>query len=147
MLLHVPFPRLTEAERLARLAPIDCAGVTFAPAAARAGVPAHPHLPFSLETRGPEPVYRISAADGTRHTLSARTGERLGPVSMDKARRLAGASDEAMVSSVLRDQWTVTARYDPLRAFHILANTPKNRTTKRPLFHARRHSRNHVKEA
>lgn len=121
VLLHVPFPRLTEAERLARLAPIDWADVTFGPDAALAGVPAHPHLPFSLEMRGPEPVYRISAADGTRYTFSARNGERLGPVSMDEARRLAGASDEAMVSSVLRDQWTVTDRYDPLRPFHKVA--------------------------
>lgn len=121
VLLHVPFPRLTETERLARLAPIDWAGVTVSPDAALAGIAAHPSLPFALEMLGPEPVYRITAADGARLTLLARTGEWHAPVSADEARRIAGASDGASVSLVDRDQWTVTARYDPLRPFHKVA--------------------------
>ncbi len=82
VMLYVPFPALTGAERLDRLAPIAWERVAVAPddalrAGGLAGVPAA----FALEMRGAEPVYRIADRDGRRATVSARTGERLGPLS------------------------------------------------------------------
>jgi hypothetical protein len=123
VMLYVPFPALTQAERLARLAPIAWVHVAVSPDAALAagglaGVPAA----FSLEMRGDEPVYRIAGRDGLRATVSGRTGARLGPVGAGAALRLAGGDRPgASVAPVERDQWTVTARYDPLRPFHKVA--------------------------
>jgi hypothetical protein len=119
VMLYVPFPTLTEAERLERLAPIAWDHVAVAPddalrAGGLAGVPAA----FGLEMRGAEPVYRIVGRDGNRATVSARTGLRLGPVTAGEALRLAAAgAPDARVAPLDRDQWTVTARYDPLRPF------------------------------
>lgn len=73
---------------------------------------------FGLEMRGEEPVYRIVGHDGTRATVSARTDARLGPLTPVEALHLAAArAPEARVTTVERDQWTVTARYDALRPF------------------------------
>lgn len=119
VMLYVPFPALTGAERLDRLAPIAWERVAVAPddalrAGGLAGVPAA----FALEMRGAEPVYRIADREGRRATVSARTGERLGPLRPEDALRLAAEGiPGAHVDPVERDQWTVTARYDPLRPF------------------------------
>ncbi|MCJ2122723.1 PepSY domain-containing protein [Methylobacterium sp. J-077] len=123
VMLYVPFPALTPSERLALLAPIAWDQVAVAPDAALAagglaGVPAA----FGLEMRGDEPVYRITGRDGARATVSGRTGARLGPVEAETSLRLvAGDRPGARVAPVERDQWTVTARYDPLRPFHKVA--------------------------
>ncbi len=119
VMLYVPFPALTEAERLSRLAPIAWDQVAVAPdAALRAGGLAGVPAAFGLEMRGDEPVYRIAGHDGTRVTVSARTGARLGPLTpADALRVAAGGAPAAQAEQVARDQWTVTARYDPLRPF------------------------------
>ncbi|MGT2487768.1 hypothetical protein ACU4GA_21365 [Methylobacterium oryzae CBMB20] len=119
VMLYVPFPALTDAERLSRLGPIAWDQVMVSPDdALRAGDLGGVPAAFGLEMRGGEPVYRIADRDGARATVSARTGARLGPPTPEDARRLAaeGAPD-ARVEPVDRDQWTVTARYDPLRPF------------------------------
>ncbi|WP_210033959.1 PepSY domain-containing protein [Methylobacterium sp. PvR107] len=119
VMLYVPFPTLTEAERLARLPPVAWEQVVFAPdealrAGGLVGVPAA----FDLEMQGVEPVYRIAGRDGRQVTVSARTGSRLGPVTPDAALNLAASGfPNARVALVERDQWTVTARYNPLRPF------------------------------
>ncbi len=122
VMLYVPFPSLTEAERLARLRPMAWDAVAVSPDEALAAAGLH-GLPRSLdlEMRGAEPVYRMQASDGRRITLSARTGAPAGPVDAGTALRLAGAGPGASVEEVGRDQWTVTARYDPLRPFHRVA--------------------------
>ncbi|KQP01045.1 PepSY domain-containing protein [Methylobacterium sp. Leaf93] len=122
VMLYVPFPSLTEAERLARLRPMAWDAVAVSPdeALAAAGLHGMPRS-LDLEMRGDEPVYRMPASDGRRITLSARTGTPAGPVDAGAARRLAGAGPGAFVEEVERDQWTVTARYDSLRPFHKVA--------------------------
>ncbi len=87
VMLYVPFPRLDEAERLARLAPLDWDRVKLGPDAALALVRA---TDVRLEMRGDHPVYRLAAPDGGRVTVSAETGERLGPIGPDEAARIAG---------------------------------------------------------
>lgn len=111
VMLYVPFPRLTEAEQLARLPPLDWNRVKLGPDAALAIAGA---TALGLEMRGDTPVYRIVSTDGAPVTLSAETGERLGPIEAGEAARLAGGG---RVKRVWRDQWTVTARYDPFRPF------------------------------
>ncbi|MCJ2096041.1 PepSY domain-containing protein [Methylobacterium sp. J-072] len=123
VMLYVPFPTLTQAERLAHLTPIAWEHVAVSPdtALAAGGLPGVPAA-FGLEMRGDEPVYRITGRDGARATVSGRTGARLGPVDAQAALRLAaGTRPGARVEPVERDQWTVTARYDPLRPFHKVA--------------------------
>ena len=123
VMLCVPFPALTEAERLARLAPVAWDDVAVAPDAALAAAGLRPPRAaaigaFDLEMRGDEPVYRFAPPEG-RITVSARTAMRLGPIGPDAAVRLAGGEPgRDGVEAVERDQWTVTARYDPLRPFH-----------------------------
>lgn len=119
VMLSVPFPVLTEAERLERLAPIAWEDVAVAPdEALRAGGLAGVPDAFSLDMQGAEPVYRIVGRDGGRAAVSARTGLRLGPVTTDAALEVAASGyPNARVVPVERDQWSVTARYDPLRPF------------------------------
>ncbi|SDN98087.1 PepSY-associated TM region [Methylobacterium phyllostachyos] len=118
VMLYVPFPILTGAERLERLAPIAWDQVAVAPDAALAAGGVDVPVAFGLEMRGEEPVYRITRRDGTWATISARSGRELGPATSAEALRVAGAGfPEARVELVWRDQWTVTARYDPLRPF------------------------------
>ncbi|MFD1301758.1 PepSY domain-containing protein [Methylobacterium marchantiae] len=118
VMLYVPFPSLTEAERLARLRPIQWGEVAILPddALSAAGLSRMPRR-LDLEMRGDEPVYRLSALDGRRVTISARTGAVLGGIDAEAALRFAGAGPAGSVEVVDRDQWTVTARYDPLRPF------------------------------
>ena len=75
VMLYVPFPTLTEAERLGRLAPIAWDQVTVSPddALRAGGLGAVPGA-FALEMQGTEPVYRIEGQDSARATVSARTG-------------------------------------------------------------------------
>jgi hypothetical protein len=120
VMLYVAFPALTEAERLSRLAPIAFDRVLLGPdeALARAGLaPAPGGLDLSM--RGGTPVYQVTARDGARHTVSAETGQALGPVDAAAARAPFGPG--ATVRAVTRDQWTVRDRYDPLRPFHVVA--------------------------
>ncbi|KQT86428.1 peptidase [Methylobacterium sp. Leaf466] len=118
VMLHVPFPRLSQAERLARLPPIAWDRVAIAPDAALAAAGQPEPAALGLEMQGGEPVYRVTGRDGGRATVSARTGERRPALTPEEARALAGAGT---VEPVARDQWTVTARYDPLRPFHKVA--------------------------
>lgn len=115
VMLFVPFPTLSRADRLASLPPIAWEGVAVSPdaALATAGMK-DPPAELRLEMRAGEPVYRISGPDGAPTIISARTGERLGRIGVAEALRIVGGRD---ASTVWRDQWTVTARYDPLRPF------------------------------
>ncbi|GJE11158.1 hypothetical protein FOHLNKBM_2199 [Methylobacterium longum] len=123
VMLYVPFPTLTAAERAARLAPIAWDQVAVAPGdALRASGLTGTPTDFALEMQGAEPVYRIAGRDGARATVSARTGGRLGPLPPEDALRLAAEGfPNARLEPVVRDQWTVTARYDPLRPFRKVA--------------------------
>ncbi len=119
VMLYVPFPNFTRAERLAHLAPLAWDRVQVGPDTALAAAGNSPaSTAISLEMCGDVPVYRLMGADGRRLTVSAMTGAIRAPIDGDEARRIAGGAHS---ETVWRDQWTVTARYDPLRPFHKVA--------------------------
>ncbi|SFG99840.1 peptidase [Methylobacterium gossipiicola] len=126
VMMYVPFPNLTEAARLAGLSPIAWERVRLGPDAALRSLSLS-HLPpsLSLSLRGDAPVYQVTLGTGERRVVSAETGAVLGPISRDEALALARARGDAgphpTVTPVFRDQWTVTARYDALRPFHVVA--------------------------
>ncbi|MER2268368.1 PepSY domain-containing protein [Methylobacterium oxalidis] len=124
VMLYVPFPSLTEAERLARLPPLALDQVGVGPAEAlRAAALSAPPRSFGLEMRGDAPVYRIVSTAGVPATVSAVTGAGLPPVAPDAALAwVRGQTGRAAgVRTLERDQWTVAGRYDPLRPFHVVA--------------------------
>lgn len=125
VMIYVGFPALTEAERRALLPAIDGHQLRLAPAEAlaAAGQGDWPRE-LRLEMLNGEPVYRITGWDNVRQTVSARDGRRIG--SVDAAAAIAIVQrvvDAPKATTILeeRDQWSVTARYDPLRPFHLVA--------------------------
>ncbi|MEH3146650.1 MAG: PepSY domain-containing protein [Methylobacterium frigidaeris] len=126
VMMYVGFPALTEAERRAGLPRLALDRVAVAPdaALAAAGQDRFPRA-LRLEMLDREPVYRITAWDGSRHAVSAVSGVPLAAVAEDRALAVAGHDPRAArprpLAPVGRDQWSVTARYDPLRPFHRVA--------------------------
>jgi hypothetical protein len=126
VMLAVGFPVLTEAERVAASRPLRLDAVRLTPQEAleRAGSTRFPDT-LTLAMRGPEPAYWITQGDGRRQALSAATGAPFPPLTAEDAAALAAthplARHVADLGPVTRDQWTVTARYDPLRPFRRVA--------------------------
>lgn len=119
VMIYVGFPALTDAERRALLPVIDGQQVRLSPtdALAAAGQGEWPRS-LKLEMLHTEPVYRITGWDTARLTISARDGHRIDSVDAATALAVAGGSSAALEE---RDQWSVTARYDPLRPFHLVS--------------------------
>jgi hypothetical protein len=72
-----------------------------------------------------EPVYRMTAWDGKRQTISAIDGRSITGVSEQQALAIARhhpASRSPQLDEIVdRDQWSVTARYNPLRPLYLVA--------------------------
>lgn len=125
VMMYVGFPALEEAERRAGLPPLAWEQVRLSPTEAlhRAGAS---HFPQGLRLAMLDrlPVYRITGWDGARHTLSATDGGAVPPIDAGTALAVAGHDPRAFrpvdLGLVERDQWTVTARFDPLRPFHLV---------------------------
>lgn len=119
VMVYVPFPALTEQERIAGLPEIDWARVTVsAPEAERLASPAAPPEAMTLEMTGDGPVWRIRPRGGPTATLSAESGQPIPAVERETALRTAEAFARvpaAGAEAVARDQWTVAGRYDPDR--------------------------------
>ena len=111
VMLYVPYPSLSQAERLAGSEPIDWAAIDVPPPTT------DPRLPeeLVLEMRGGVPVWRVTGWDGERRTISASTRLSLAPVDRAYAARVAGRFGRAPVRAidrVSRDQWTVAGGFD-----------------------------------
>jgi uncharacterized iron-regulated membrane protein len=126
VMMYVAFPNLTDKERLAALPDIAWDKVALAPdrAMAAAGLTHYPR-DLRLSMLDDEPVYRLIDESGRRHTISAADGhaiERIAPEqALAAARRHPAAADVRLEGSVDRDQWSVTARFDPLRPFFLVS--------------------------
>ncbi len=125
VMLHVGFPALSEDARRAGLPALDWAQVRLSPeeALAAAGADRFPRdLRLAMLDR--RAVYRITDWDGSIRTLSALDGAPVAGVDAATARAVAAHDPRAVrpasLGTVARDQWSVTARYDPLRPFHLV---------------------------
>lgn len=125
VMLYVPFPSWSDAERVACLPPVDMTRVSVTPdeAMARASVTTMPST-FRLEMLADEPVYRI-AADDKRVSISAATGRMIASVTAEEAKRHLAAtfpgSKPELLEKIDYDQWTVTRRFDPHRPLYKFA--------------------------
>ena len=96
VMMYVGFPALTEAERLARQAPIAWDRVVLGPGAILGGAGSlDPSLAVSLFMRGGEPVYAVVAEDGGRRVISATTGLERGPVTPAESAAFLSAQADA----------------------------------------------------
>jgi uncharacterized iron-regulated membrane protein len=116
VMVYVPFPSLSRAERLAGLEPIDWRQVRLQPAEAlRAAGVSGPPRAMALEMRAGHPVWRIDPWDSPQTTVSAQDGHPLGKAGMAEAARIAAAFASAPVRAIEpieRDQWTVPGSFD-----------------------------------
>jgi PepSY-associated TM region len=124
VMLYVPFPGYSPAERLSRLEPIDWERVQIAPERVLHGR-ALAEFPsdFRLEMLFGEPVYRVRASSSA-HTVSAATGKVIETVDADQARAIAARATKRSVTSldtIERDQWTVAGTYHGHRPLHRVA--------------------------
>jgi uncharacterized iron-regulated membrane protein len=113
VMLFVPYPSLGEAERLAGLPRLDwshcCVFGETVPADA-------PVEAATLEDLGGAPVLRLRLADGERRMVELGGGRDVAGASAGTARQVAagvcGACTVESVSSVARDQWTVSGEFN-----------------------------------
>jgi uncharacterized iron-regulated membrane protein len=125
VMMYVAFPHLTERERLAALPDINWSSVAVSPdrALAVAGAKNYPRE-FRLDMLNGEPVYRMVGWDGARRVVSAVDGRIIGHIGPDQAlavgRQYPAAADVQMIGTIDRDQWTVTARFDPSRPLYLI---------------------------
>jgi hypothetical protein len=113
VMIYVPYPRLTEAERLAGLVPLDAPAVRVSPAdaLARSGADGWPRR-LTLGMLEDRPVYRILPAGGPWRAVYADDGSVHAGLEADAARRIAarfaGRPAGGAVQALEADQWTVT---------------------------------------
>lgn len=116
----VPFPALTEAERIAGLAPVDPSRIEHGPAAAVSASNFKNAVRVRLVQRSGGPVYLVSDASGVKAlhaadlTNAAVTSEQLAlAIAVDGARqRRMNASRATFAELTNYDQWTVPNRFD-----------------------------------
>lgn len=129
VMMYVPYPRVTDRERLALAADLDLTKLAVTPdeAMRAAGVDHFPSM-LRLTMLLGAPVYRIVDGD-LRRTISAVDGRDIGTI--DEARALAIVrlvrpdATDASVESLDRDQWTVAQGFNPHRPLHkVSLNDP-----------------------
>jgi hypothetical protein len=112
VMMYVPYPSLTRAERLAAAPAIDWAAVAVQPTAAMAaaGLDAFP-AEMRLDMAAGEPAWRLRTAAGDRIAVSAVDGRRLSAThatdGMAAAARFARSARLTGVTRITDDQWTV----------------------------------------
>jgi hypothetical protein len=126
VMMYVAFPQLTDTERWAALPPIAWDKVQVSPdrAMVAAALTRNPR-DLRLTMLNAEPVYRVLGWDGERKTISAVDGRAVDHVTpvqgLAVARHHPNAVRPEMKDAVERDQWSVTARFDPLRPLYLIS--------------------------
>lgn len=125
VMMYVAFPGLSDKERLAALPEIAWGKATLSPddAMKAAGQTRYPRE-LRLMMLDNEPVYRLGDWSGKRQTVSAVDGRTITDVTEQQALAIAAhhpASKSPHLEEMIdRDQWSVVARYDPLRPFYLI---------------------------
>ncbi len=125
VMMYVAFPGLSDKERLAALPDIVWEKARLSPddAMKAAGSTRYPRE-LRLTMLADEPVYLINDWRNKRQTISAVDGRTIGDVSEQQALAIAShhpANKSARLEEMIdRDQWSVVARYDPLRPFYLI---------------------------
>ncbi|MDQ8731060.1 PepSY domain-containing protein [Bradyrhizobium sp. LHD-71] len=126
VMMYVAFPGLSDKERLAALPEIVWQRVALSPddAMKAANATRYPR-DLRLTMLAEEPVYRFIDWDGKRQVISAVDGRPITQVSEQTALAVAKhhpASKSPELEEVVdRDQWSVTARYNPARPLYLVA--------------------------
>ncbi|HTO65691.1 MAG TPA: PepSY domain-containing protein [Bradyrhizobium sp.] len=126
VMMYVAFPQFSDRERWAALPSIAWEKVQIAPdrAMAIAGLTSYPRE-LRLTMMNGTPVYRLLGWDGARKTVSAVDGQIIDQVTPGDALAVAvyhpNATRPRMIDTIDRDQWSVTARFDPLRPLFQIA--------------------------
>ena len=122
VMMYVPYPGLSERDRMAVSQAIDWSQIAVSPdqALKAAGVKEIPGQ-FRLSMLQGRPVYRLN--DGkARITLSAVDGRPVGPFGAGDAlaivRRLHPEAAHASAQTLFHDQWTVAQGFNPHRPLH-----------------------------
>ncbi|WP_341992281.1 PepSY domain-containing protein [Azorhizobium sp. AG788] len=125
VMMYVPFPSQSEADRRRALAPIAWEHVAITPAQAMALAGTGAPRDSVLHMRAEAPVYRITDATGALHLVSAVDGRPVPSMTADEAVALVrsrwGAPDARLIQTLERDQWTVPQGYNPHRPLHRVA--------------------------
>ncbi len=125
----VPFPELTEDERVAGLVPIASDRIKLAPAQAIAAFHRGDIVRLRIASPGGHPVYVATQQSGTVLALDATTGsaplidETFALASAAAHARARGLADIAprLIETAVHDQWTVSNGLDALRPLHRIA--------------------------
>jgi uncharacterized iron-regulated membrane protein len=125
VMMYVAFPGLSDKERLAALPDIVWERVALSPddAMKQANATRYPR-DIRLSMLADEPVYRLTDWNGKRQAISAINGRVITDISEQRALTVAAhhpASKSPELAGIVdRDQWSVTARYDPLRPLYLI---------------------------
>jgi uncharacterized iron-regulated membrane protein len=119
---YVGYPQAQPARRYRALQPLDWTQVQLDPNGLLEylGLQRYPRE-LRLEMLLGDPVYRVIDWDGSRVTVSARSGARVGGVDQQQALTIAQTYANALghvQATVERDQWTVPERFETLRPLH-----------------------------
>jgi hypothetical protein len=124
LVMHfVPFPALTESERLDGMAPIDLSRVLRGPGEVLQASGAKDANRVRLLQRSDGPIYLVSAAPGVTafHAdnlarAAVTTDELASAIALDHGRRRGLEASQAKVAALaMVDQWTVSGNLDPDR--------------------------------
>ncbi|MET0137792.1 MAG: hypothetical protein ABW192_05355, partial [Sphingobium sp.] len=114
VMIYVPYPSLSARDRAAAGGAIDWQQVERAPSSAAIGLSAG----ALLVMRDGQPVWRMTASDGTLSILPARSHLRISPVdeayALREAARFSGSAP-VRAERMSRDQWTVAGGFDQHR--------------------------------
>ncbi|NKC01747.1 MAG: hypothetical protein GKR90_25055 [Pseudomonadales bacterium] len=131
VMIYVPFPSLSEAERLQYLEPIDTRGIDVEPSEAIfmcGGDSAGQLRIISLETR---PIYACVSAENQVRAVYADWAGWVEPLSIERVRKHVSERVDAhfdLSESIHYDQWIVHQKFDPYRPFYKLVLDDQEQT-------------------
>lgn len=126
VMMYVPYPGLSDDERLSRLPAITATEGWLAADTAHELTGLGELHELRLSMLADRPVYHFYAATGERRSIYADTGARVDPMGGDPAQRVAAAfwdteaAETRYLTRVDKDQWVVYRTYDDHRPLHLI---------------------------